>query len=139
MKDYIDGHKIAAAPRGLLYRKLPTKDDLSSDKTVEAAKSAAINQISAAINIKFVDLEKELNDGISELNKQAKVDTAKLKLLNDELAALAEQKAGALEAFTAQINAQKTTKAVNDKASDIRDIINAWTFNSGNAIDYATP
>ena len=69
----------------------------------------------------------ELNDGISELNKQAKVDTAKLKLLNDELAALAEQKAGALEAFTAQINAQKTTKAVNDKASDIRDIINAWT------------
>ena len=139
VKDYIDGHKIAAAPEDYYIEKLPTKDDLSSDKTVEAAKSAAINQISAAINIKFVDLEKELNDGISELNKQAKVDTAKLKLLNDELAALAEQKAGALEAFTAQINAQKTTKAVNDKASDIRDIINAWTFNSGNAIDYATP
>ena len=132
----INGHKITA-DENYYVEAVPTIEDLTNDTSLEGAKEKAITQLKAAIAYKSVELQNKLEAAIKELDKQASLTTAQkeqLAKLNEAKSELNSNLAAAEEVMVARINYCTTTKAVQDKAASLINMVNAFDTDSNGYI-----
>ena len=131
------GH-LRTATENWYVAPIPTKADLSADTTLATAKANAISLIKSEMNAKQIAINNDLQNDINNYSQYSSLSAAQKSALDAAKKAQADLPknfAAAEEVFTANINYQKTTAAVDtyvgaNTSSGIRATIAGWTKNS---------